>query len=377
MTRESQQTDLIAILATGDEIKNGDILNTNAQEIAYRLFNQGFLVGNHMTVGDRIDDIEDAIRFLLKSHRGLIITGGLGPTSDDLTRFALANALHQELIFNEDVWQTIVSRLQKLGYKEPPENNRQQALFPEDAITIPNPNGTAAGCTLQNDDQWIFMLPGPPLECLPMFEKAVVPTLIENQFQKQFFHQKWLLFGVSEGELAEKLDALAKPFNVITGYRLWYPYLEFKIYSDQYDDYIALLPYIEQAISPFLIGDGKKTASEILKDKIIELKLKMSIKDEATGGSLEAILKTPQTFPFLNFDMNDKMEYSILVRGLSEFWHSENTMKTSLEITLKNNEVTKQKIYEIPCRGIRVKQFAVEFICRKIYKHFLTDKKHQ
>src|SRR5690242_8233045 len=118
----------IALLATGDEIIHGDILNSNTQEIAAQLFNHGISVGTHMTVPDNMTEIETAIQFLLKTHRGLIITGGLGPTSDDLTRYALSHAIANPLVFDENTWKTIVERLARFGYHTPPETNRQQAF---------------------------------------------------------------------------------------------------------------------------------------------------------------------------------------------------------------------------------------------------------
>ena len=146
MNRNTHLLHSVALLATGDEIINGDILNSNAQEIAQKLVEHGIQVGMHLTVGDNSAEIRAAISFLLQHHRALIITGGLGPTTDDLTRYALAEVLNRELLFDEPTWQRIVDPLNKLGYTVPPENNRQQALFPEHAVIIPNVHGTAAGC---------------------------------------------------------------------------------------------------------------------------------------------------------------------------------------------------------------------------------------
>ena len=258
MTRQKPFTShLIALLATGDEICNGDILNSNSQEIAQQLFSNGIQVSMHMTVADNLPDLETAMHFLLKNHRALIITGGLGPTSDDLTRQALSHVLERPLIFDEATWQSIVERIHRFGIPTPPESNRQQALFPKDARIIPNPNGTAAGCMVQHEEQLIFMLPGPPTECLPMFNNAVLPALKNNHFQQIFHYQKWLLSGVSEAKLAEELDKIAQPFECTTGYRSFHPYLEFKLYSKNKEDFNALVPLIEKAITPYIAGDKK------------------------------------------------------------------------------------------------------------------------
>ncbi len=385
MTRDkSTSSHQVALLATGDEICNGDIINSNSQEIAQRLFSQGIQVGTHMSVSDNLADLETAMRFLLQNHNALIITGGLGPTSDDLTRVALAQVLQRPLVFDEPTWQAIVARLDRFGIHTPPESNRQQALFPKDATIIPNPNGTAAGCMAKqtNDDgleQFIFMLPGPPVECLPLFDNTVLPTLKNNHFQKIVHYDKWLLFNISEAEIAEKLDKIAQPFDCMTGYRFWYPYIECKLYSNNEVDFATVLPLIKNAIAPYLIGDGKSTASELLKREILTLNETLTICDFATGGLLESVLKTPETNSRLNFSYDIKnmsAELQVTITGLAEFWQQEEDHRsTTLEMTFMNHGKQQADNASIPYRGYRVKQYAVEFICNQIYI-FLRSLKH-
>lgn len=380
MTREKSSTDYqVALLATGDEICNGDVVNSNSQVIAQRLFNKGIYVGTHMTVADQLTELETAITFLLLNHKGLVITGGLGPTSDDLTRQALSHVLQRQLIFDETTWQAIIERLNRFGYQTPPESNRQQALFPEGATIIPNPNGTAAGCMVKNGEQFIFMLPGPPAECIPMVDSFVLPALKSNHFQQLKHYDKWLLFGVSEAEIAEKLDLLAQPFDCMTGYRYWYPYIEFKLHSNNQEDFATLVPLIEKAIAPYLIGDGKYTASELLKKKIVTLDFPIVICDTATGGLLESILKTPETYSRLLFNSelpNTPETLQIKISGLKEFWQQENnTTNSTLEITFQYNNQQSTNKTTIPFRGHRIKQYAVEFIAWQVYDYLASRAK--
>ncbi len=374
MNRDTVPTHKIALLATGDEISNGDILNTNTQEIAHRLFAEGMAVGNHMVTSDAIIEIEQAIVFLLASHSALIITGGLGPTSDDLTRFALSKALQRELIFDENAWDGIVNRLKKFGYDTPPLSNRQQALFPEGATIIPNPNGTAAGCLLEHENKFIFMLPGPPFECLPMFEQVTLPALKKAGFAKAEYHKNWLLFGVSEGQIAEELDAIAKPYNCMTGYRLFYPYIEFKIHSTNKNEFEKVIPQIERAIHPYILADGQKMASELLRARLENLNFTLTLCDSATGGLLESTLKTPNTFSHLHFVSDNNKARHITIEGLTEFWQGSESTQTELTMyfNLENQQETLQVV--VPFRGARVKKYAVEFICRKIYEMLTFEK---
>jgi nicotinamide-nucleotide amidase len=362
MSRESASTqNRVAVLATGDEIINGDILNSNSQVIAQILFSHGIPMGLHMAVPDNIDAIEQAIRHLLKTHRALIITGGLGPTSDDLTRYALSNALQRPLIHDEPTWQSICERFQILGYKgEPPEGNLQQALFPEGAIIIPNPNGTAAGCRIEHQERHVFMLPGPPFECLPMVNKFVLPILKQHAFQEISYYDHWLLFGIGESLIANQLDALAKPFNCTTGYRIAFPYVEFKLSSNHEEDFNTLRPLIEAAIAPYLLNDGKQFASVELSKKLEQYKGTLKIRDLATGGLLENTLLTPSTYANVSFSAEDKVD--IEIRGLKEYWSGEDTETTLLELHFPNGHVI-QKDVHLRGRTPRVKQFVVEFVC--------------
>lgn len=374
MTRETSSIDKVALLATGDEILNGDILNTNAAEISQRLFNQGIPIGMQMVCSDSTEDIKRAITFLLQSHRALIITGGLGPTSDDLTRFALAEVLKRELIFDEPTWQVIIERFERFKLGFPPDNNRQQALFPSKSTIIMNTRGSAAGCMIKENNQLIFMLPGPPAECLPMVEQTILPALISEGLQHTTYFEKWLLFGVSEGHIAETLDAIAQPFNCVTGYRLWYPYVEFKIYAHQEIDFKAVTVKIKETITPYLIGDGKKSACEWLKEYCLQTQTIIHFHDHATGGLLESILKTPQTVNYLIFNTNNNDNLRVTINGLDDFWQENNSSTTTLELifTEKNKKHSFHK--EIPFRGIRVKQYAVEWICRMIYEYLVVNK---
>jgi nicotinamide-nucleotide amidase len=367
MTRTTLTGNKIALLATGDEIVNGDILNTNAQAIAQKIFSSGMHVGFHLTVGDNTTNIAKAVQFLLQTHRILIITGGLGPTSDDLTRFALAEALNLPLVFDELTWDGICQRFKLLGYRDPPpQSNRQQAFFPKGAKIIPNPNGTAAGCEILYQDALIFMLPGPPFECLPMVDEWIMPALKKRIPQEISFYDHWLLFGVSEGLIAEQLDKIVTPYKCMTGYRLAYPYIEFKIFSQDKEDFHAVLPLLEKVVAPYLISDGKQAASTLLKNKLTTFSGTLAIRDSATGGLLESLIKSPQNYQHLNF-LPDAVP-SIEIKGLLEYWQNEPANTADLTIHFPNGtSVIKNIAYR--GRENRVKLYAVEFICQQINRY--------
>src|SRR3990167_9660439 len=286
----------IALLATGDELVNGDILNTNGQAIAQALFDLGMEVGMHLVVADQQAEIENAIQYLLTHHKALIITGGLGPTSDDRTRFALAKALNQELILDESCWEAIQARLNRYTLTNQPISNKNQALFPQEATIIPNDNGTAAGCYLEHNQKVIFMLPGPPSECLPMFKQFIIPQLQKQQLAEPIIHKKWLLFNVSEGEIADRLDTLAAPYDITTGYRINFPYVEFKAHSKDEKKLAAFLTAANSLLQSHQLNPESLPASQMLINFLMNSDKAISLDDQATKGYLLKTITTLNTY---------------------------------------------------------------------------------
>lgn len=384
ITSSSNNTTIkkIALLATGDELIDGDILNTNGQKIAQTLKDNGFAMGMHVIVSDAEQDMVAAIEFLLKNHDIVITIGGLGPTSDDRTRFAYSQALGKPLIFDESSWQHIVERLQR--YKlDVHTSNRQQALFPEGATILPNENGTANGCyILTSNAKAIFMLPGPPHECIPMFQHYVLPTLLQQQQGPLYYHAKWRLFGAAEGEIGAILDDLLSSFSVTTGYRWDYPYLEFKIRTEDQNILPEMASLIEKAVKPFLIATAEKTAGEILKEKIPSYRGMIMINDHATGGLLQHTLLNHNTRPHLQFVHKKPKNIANLsnltyieISGMEEFWQNQKNLQdnTNVEILFQTQEKNYHFKSTIPFRNPRVTSYAVELICYQITKYLFAE----
>lgn len=242
----------IGLLATGNEITEGDILNLDGQAIAQTLQEQHLPVGLHVVAPDQESDIIKALKFLLQSHAIVIITGGLGPTSDDITRNALSSVIGKELKFDEGSWQHIRQRVLQRLNKEPHESNRQQALFPEGAQIIPNPNGTAAGCWVEYKKKMIYMLPGPPKECISMFLEVVLPNILSKHTPHDLVKLSWRLQGAVESELAALIDEAVKNYPVTTGYRADSPFLEVKIYSSRHAQFDEMIAIVKKIIGPYL-----------------------------------------------------------------------------------------------------------------------------
>lgn len=182
------------IICVGTELLLGQIVNTNAQYLSQRLASLGIDLYFQTTVGDNLNRLKGAIDIALKRSDILIFTGGLGPTSDDITKEAVCEYFGKKLILNQEVLDKIEKYFKHRGVKMP-EINKKQAYVPEGSIILENRHGTAPGFIIENDGKIAILLPGPPFEMQPMFEEYVVPYLEkfskEDIFKSFKIHWNW------------------------------------------------------------------------------------------------------------------------------------------------------------------------------------------
>ena len=176
---------IVELINTGSELMLGRVLNIHQQWLCRQLANLGYLVARQVAVSDTANEIEQAVREALGRADLVITTGGLGPTSDDLTRELIARLLGKELREDTAVLAHI-RRFFECRRRAVPETTRVQALVPEGATVLANPHGTAPGLAMEvrpnpfrpdGNPAWLVMLPGPPRELRPMFTDSVVPLL--------------------------------------------------------------------------------------------------------------------------------------------------------------------------------------------------------
>jgi len=202
-----QTTEIIAI---GDELSTGQRLDTNSQWLSQRLTNMALYVQYHSTVADDVNAIANIIRTACERSKFIIVTGGLGPTADDLTRAALAKAIDQPLVENRAAMQHIISLFEKRGREMAP-NNRIQAMLPKTAAVIHNEEGTAPGVDvivpLYKHKPRVFCLPGVPAEMKLMFDAHVLPKIRQDIPGTPQVTQHYVLktFGMGESDLEHQL----------------------------------------------------------------------------------------------------------------------------------------------------------------------------
>ena len=306
-------TKSISFLATGNEIINGEIQDTNSKTFANLIYKHGGNIYQHIHVADKKIEIENALQYLLENSDAVIVTGGLGPTSDDRTRFAIAKVAGKDLIFDNQVWEHIVKRLESFGLQAA-ECNKQQAFFPENSYKIFNEYGTAYGCHLIIGNKDIFMLPGPPKECLPMFNSYVLPKLFAANFfiKKNTYH--WLTMGLVEGEIAEAIDEMVSAINAETGYRWNYPYLEIKVIMEPEENADSVITQINNVLAPYLISKNGKNALELLDNELKKYNSEIVIEDKATENILANEF---QKYSLLVFNNKDGRENNTSIFKIS------------------------------------------------------------
>lgn len=199
------------ILTVGTELLLGDILNSNSQFLSRELAIYGIDTLYQSTVGDNRERLAQALALALSRCDMVVLTGGLGPTEDDLTRETVAEALDIPLVLHEESEERIREYFRTTG-KEYTENNRKQAMLPQGCTVFRNDHGTAPGCAVEQHGQCVILLPGPPKELIPMFVDQVAPYLQKFSGETIRSHNVGV-FGVPEAAVDERLHDLMQGKN--------------------------------------------------------------------------------------------------------------------------------------------------------------------
>ncbi|VDZ70670.1 Competence/damage-inducible protein CinA (plasmid) [Klebsiella aerogenes] len=201
----------VEMLSTGDEVLHGQIVDTNAAWLADYFFNQGLPLTRRNTVGDDLDALVAILRERSEQADVLIVNGGLGPTSDDLSALAAATAKGEGLVLNAEWLETMTRFFAERG-RPMAESNRKQAEIPASAEMINNPVGTACGFAVQLNRCLMFFTPGVPSEFKVMVEQEIVPRLRARfTLPSSPVCLRLTTFGRSESELAQSLNHLQLP----------------------------------------------------------------------------------------------------------------------------------------------------------------------
>lgn len=199
---------IVEVIAVGTELLLGQIVNSNAAVIGAALADRGLDAHYQQVVGDNLDRVASTIKLALSRSDAVIITGGIGPTQDDLTREAVCAATGLDMDFSEEYAETLRSWWERRG-RVMPESNLQQAQHPTGAELLPNPRGTAPGLVIKHDGKLIFCVPGVPAEMEQLLHDSVLPRLTARAGVDSTLVSVLLrTWGRSESDVAETLDDL-------------------------------------------------------------------------------------------------------------------------------------------------------------------------
>ncbi len=278
----------VEMLSTGDEVLHGQIVDTNAAWLADFFFNQGLPLTRRNTVGDDLDALVAILRERSEQADVLIVNGGLGPTSDDLSALAAATAKGEGLILHPEWLETMTRFFAERG-RPMAESNRKQAEIPASAEMINNPVGTACGFAIQLNRCLMFFTPGVPSEFKVMVEQEILPRLRQRfTLPEPPVCLRLTTFGRSESELAQNLNPLTLPPGVVMGYRSSMPIIELKLTgpAEQRDAMLALWPEVRKVAGDNLIFEGTEGLPAQIARCLQERQLSLTLSEQFTVGLL-------------------------------------------------------------------------------------------
>jgi nicotinamide-nucleotide amidase len=367
----------LALLATGDEIVEGDVINTASPAIAQALKPLGIRVNTQMACDDQQSQITKALRYLLQDHSMVIITGGLGPTCDDRTRYSLSEVIHEKLELNEASWQRVHDFIMKFR-GEVPDNNKQQSLFPKSANIIINTTGTADGCHVSFQDKDIFMLPGPPSQSLPMVQGYIYSFLKSKYPNIPDYRASWMLINASESHLATLVDAALGEHSqkIDVGYRFSPPYLQFKLKSDNLDHLTQARQLLSNTLAPYIWQEGSTSAQEQIKNIFKQTTQTFFFEDQLTQGQLNLALVNPDNFKHMIFSPTSpshQTDYTIILKAPIDLFtaikNGDYYFQFEWQMTITHHEkILSDQHYSHRLSRHFAKNASVEWVCIELLK---------
>ena len=280
------------ILATGDEIRSGALVDSNSAHISQKLEEIGLSVVRHSCVGDDSDILTDILKEIGSRTDICVVTGGLGPTSDDLTSESAAKAAGVELAINKNALSSVEEffKVRKRLYSP---SNKKQAMLPRGSECLFNPVGSAPGFSLKIDKCLFFFLPGVPPEMRRMLSDKVLPHIEKLQVKTKTYCQNRTIptFGLTEAAVNEKLSGFPDLFKEMKlGLRANFPVIQVKLYGTGEDEnnLNKLLDkasdWISQKIGKRIVSVNGSSMERVVGDLLVGKKATIAVAESCTGG---------------------------------------------------------------------------------------------
>jgi nicotinamide-nucleotide amidase len=286
------------ILATGEEIRSGALIDSNSSHIAQKLEEAGIRVVRHTSVGDDLNALVSILNEIAKRSDLAVVTGGLGPTADDMTAEAVAKAAAVNLVFDPLALKSVEAFFAARNRKMT-DINRKQAMLPEGSKCLSNPVGTAPGFCLTLNQCLFFFLPGVPHEMRQMLATSVLPDIFKLLGKNRNFYRVKTIstFGLTESLTAERLYGFESAFaNVKLGLRAKFPEIQIKLYASglNEDDLSARLAdttrWVVEKIGNHVFSENGDPMEKVIGDLLRKRNETLAVAESCTGGLISNMI---------------------------------------------------------------------------------------
>lgn len=289
----------IEIVTIGDELVEGRLVDAHSAYLSQKLFEAGLLVTRHISVGDEAALIRDVLLAASNRAAAVIVCGGLGPTTDDLTAVAAADAFGRQTVLYPEALEHVSTIFTRMGRTMTP-NNEKQAWLPEGSMLLPNSRGTACGFHLDYGTCRLYFLPGVPHEMQAMFTRQVLPDLLGRLTPRSVRIGSLRTFGLGESKIGHVLEGLEvdPPGHLLIQYRATMPEVDVRLCltgfepADPAGD-VALERLMSDAarrIGPAVFSRGAESLPEVVLSLLMERGQTLTTAESCTGGMLSALL---------------------------------------------------------------------------------------
>ncbi len=282
------------IITIGDEILIGQIVDTNSAWIGARFSEIGIPVSRITSIGDRRDEILNELEKALSRSEIVIVTGGLGPTKDDITKKTIAELFKCGMRRDEDTFNHVKSITEKRGF-DFNVSNQSQADVPEAATVIKNHHGTAPGMMFERDGHLLFSLPGVPFEMKELINGGVIPEIISHFSLRNIVHKTIITYGIAESVLSERIsgweDSLPKYLHLAylpgpSGIKLRLSAYDIENKTSVADEIEKQFSILRDIIPFNFLGDESSSLVTVIADELKKKNKKLFVVESCTGGAI-------------------------------------------------------------------------------------------
>jgi len=341
------------VISVGDELLIGQVINSNQAYIGEQLSSVGIIVARMTTVGDDRVEMLRSFESALSSHDLVIVTGGLGPTHDDITKNVVCEFFQTDLVVNEEALQRVREIFRKRGV-EPRKINEDQALVPRSCTVIQNFNGTAPGYLFEREGKYFIVMPGVPFEMKAMMLNFVVPFLAERASGIVIRHQMLKTTGIGESFLAEQIGDVNGLFAPDSGVSLAFlpspigTRLRITARGKSVDEVTETIRAVEERIrekaGKYIYGANEDELEDIVGRLLTERRLTIAVAESCTGGLImDRLTDVPGSSNYFE-------------RGAITYSNASKTAELGVpEELIRQHGAVSREVAEAMASGIRVK----------------------